>query len=108
MKEYIERIQKFVDESNPEKSELFRKIEKIFDDIHKSSFELLEILSGVKINFADYIQNATMATFVNFGVLFIPTRSIFLLKKSYKYFIGLIKNTIRKDLLMLMKLSDGM
>ena len=102
LKEYIERIQKFVDESNPEKSELFRKIEKIFDDIHKSSFELLEILSGVKINFADYIQNATMATFVNFGVLFIPTRSIFLLKKSYKYFIGLIKNTIRKDLLMLM------
>lgn len=102
LKEYIEKIQKFVDDSNPEKTELFKKIEKIFEDIHKSSFELLEILSGVSINFADYVQNATMATFVNFGVMFIPTRSIFLLKKSYKYFIGLIKNTIRKDLLMLM------
>ena len=102
LKEYIEKIQQEVDDSNPEKSEFFKKIEKIFEDIRKSSFELLEILSGVKINFADYVQNATMATFVNFGVMFIPSRSIFLLKKSYKYFIGLIKNTIRKDLLMLM------
>ncbi len=102
LKEYIEKIQEFVDENTPDKTELFKKLEKMFDDIHKASFELLEILSGVKINFADYVQNATMATLVNFGVLFIPTRSIFLLKKSYKYFIGLIKNTIRKDMLMLM------
>lgn len=102
LKEYIEKIQQAVDDSNPEKSEFFKKIEKIFEDIRKSSFGLLEILSGVNINFADYVQNATMATLVNFGVMFIPTRSIFLLKKSYKYFIGLIKNTIRKDLLMLM------
>ena len=102
LKEYIEKIQEFVDDNTPDKTELFKKLEKMFDDIHKASFELLEILSGVKINFADYVQNATMATLVNFGVLFIPTRSIFLLKKSYKYFIGLIKNTIRKDMLMLM------
>ncbi len=102
LKEYIEKIQEFVKDNSPEKTELFKKLEKMFDDIHKASFELLEILSGVKINFADYVQNATMATFVNFGVMFIPTRSIFLLKKSYKYFIGLIKNTIRKDMLMLM------
>ena len=102
LKEYIEKIQEFVDDTTPDKTELFKKLEKMFDDIHKASFELLEILSGVKINFADYVQNATMATLVNFGVLFIPTRSIFLLKKSYKYFIGLIKNTIRKDMLMLM------
>lgn len=102
LKEYIEKIQEFVDDNTPDKTELFKKLEKMFNDIHKASFELLEILSGVKINFADYVQNATMATLVNFGVLFIPTRSIFLLKKSYKYFIGLIKNTIRKDMLMLM------
>lgn len=102
LKEYIEKIQEFVDDNTPDKTELFKKLKKMFDDIHKASFELLEILSGVKINFADYVQNATMATLVNFGVLFIPTRSIFLLKKSYKYFIGLIKNTIRKDMLMLM------
>lgn len=102
LKEYIEKIQEFVDDNTPDKTELFKKLEKMFDDIHKASFELLEILSGVKINFSDYVQNATMATLVNFGVLFIPTRSIFLLKKSYKYFIGLIKNTIRKDMLMLM------
>lgn len=102
LKEYIKKIQEFVDDNTPDKTELFKKLEKMFDDIHKASFELLEILSGVKINFADYVQNATMATLVNFGVLFIPTRSIFLLKKSYKYFIGLIKNTIRKDMLMLM------
>jgi Mg2+ and Co2+ transporter CorA len=102
LKDYIDKIQQAVDDSNPEKSELIKKLEKIFEDIRKSSFELLEILSGVNINFADYVQNAVMATFVNFGVLFIPTRSRFLLKKSYKYFIGLIKNTIRKDMLMLM------
>ena len=102
LKEYIDKVQQFVDDNTPAKRELFKKLEKMFDDIHKASFELLEILSGVKINFADYVQNATMATLVNFGVLFIPTRSIFLLKKSYKYFIGLIKNTIRKDMLMLM------
>ena len=82
LKEYIEKIQEFVDDNTPDKTELFKKLEKMFDDIHKASFELLEILSGVKINFADYVQNATMATLVNFGVLFIPTRSIFLLKKS--------------------------
>lgn len=102
LKEYIDKIQEAVDESNPEKTELMKKLEKIFEDIRKSSFELLEILSGVEINFADYVTNASMATFVNFGMLFIPIRSTFLLKKSYKYFIGLIKNTIRKDMLMLM------
>ena len=102
LKEYIDKVQQFVDDNSPEKTELFKKLEKMFDDIHNSSFELLEILSGVNINFADYVQNATMATLVNFGVIFIPIRSVFLLKKSYKYFIGLIKNTIRKDMLMLM------
>ena len=102
LKEYIEKIQEFVDDNTPDKTELFKKLEKMFDDIHKASFELLEILSGVNINFADYVQNATMATLVDFGVIFIPIRSVFLLKKSYKYFIGLIKNTIRKDMLMLM------
>ena len=102
LKEYIEKIQEFVDDNTPDKTELFKKLEKMFDDIHKASFELLEILSGVNINFADFVQNATMATLVNFGVIFIPIRSVFLLKKSYKYFIGLIKNTIRKDMLMLM------
>ena len=102
LKERIDKIQEFVDKTSPKKTKLFKDLEKIFEEIRKSSFELLEILSGVKINFADYVQNATMATFVNFGVLFIPTRSIFLLKKSYKYFIGIIKNTIRRDLLMLM------
>lgn len=102
LKEYVDKIQEAVDDSNPEKTELMGKLEKIFEDIRKSSFELLEILSGLEINFADYLANASMATFVNFGMLFIPIRSTFLLKKSYKYFIGLIKNTIRKDLLMLM------
>lgn len=102
LKERIDEIQKFVDKTSPKKTKIFKELEKIFEEIRNSSFELLEILSGVKINFADYAQNATMATFVNFGVLFIPTRSIFLLKKSYKYFIGIIKNTIRRDLLMLM------
>lgn len=102
LKKYIDKIQEAVDDSNPEKTELMKKLEKIFEDIRKSSFELLEILSGLEINFADYVANASMATFVNFGMLFIPIRSTFLLKKSYKYFIGLIKNTIRKDLLMLM------
>lgn len=102
LKDAIDKVQEYADEHGPKKSELFKEIQKIFDDIHKSSFDLLEILSGIEINFADYVQNATMATFVNFGVLFIPTRSTFLLKKSYKYFIGLIKNTIRRDLLMLM------
>lgn len=102
LKEYIDKVQQAVDDSNPEKTELMKKLEKIFEDIRKASFELLEILSGVEINFSDYVANATMAVFVNFGMLFIPTRSVFLLKKSYKYFIGLIKNTIRRDMLMLM------
>lgn len=102
LKEYIDKVQEAVDDSNPEKTELMKKLEKIFEDIRKASFELLEILSGVEINFSDYVANATMAVFVNFGMLFIPTRSVFLLKKSYKYFIGLIKNTIRRDMLMLM------
>ena len=98
LKEYIDKVQQFVDDNTPAKRELFKKLEKMFDDIHKASFELLEILSGVNINFADYVQNATMATLVNFGVIFIPIRSVFLLKKSYKYFIGLIKKTIHTDL----------
>ena len=73
LKEYIDKVQQFVDDNSPEKTELFKKLEKMFDDIHNSSFELLEILSGVNINFADYVQNATMATLVNFGVIFISS-----------------------------------
>lgn len=102
LKEKIEEIQKYVEKHGNKKGKIFDEVQKIFNDIHKTSFELLEILSGVKINFADYVQNAAMATMVNFGMLTIPMRSTFLLKKSYKYFIGIIKNTIRKDMLMLM------
>jgi hypothetical protein len=45
--------------------------------------------------------SASVAAVVNFGILFSPIRSVFITRKAYKYFLGIIKQTIRRNLLII-------
>jgi hypothetical protein len=45
--------------------------------------------------------STSVAAAVNFGILFTPIRSIFMTRKAYKYFLGIIKQTIRRNLLII-------
>ncbi len=54
-----------------------------------------------EIDFAGFMGSATVAAAANFGILFSPIRSIFITRKAYKYFLGIIKQTIRRNLLII-------
>lgn len=83
-------------------SKFKKSLNKIIDDINKVSFDTLSILGDSDIDFNGFRKSALMANIINISVLFAPIRNIMILRKSYKYFIELIKQTIRKDLVMLM------
>lgn len=87
---------------NPNAKEFYNGLKTRFERIDKANFNFIKIVETNQVDLSAFLKNATMAVFVNFGVMFIPTRSIFLLKKAYKYFIGIIKQTIHKDMLYFM------
>jgi len=87
---------------NPKAKEFYNGLKTRFERIDKANFNFIKIVETNQVDLSAFLKNATMAVFVNFGVMFIPTRSIFLLKKAYKYFIGIIKQTIHKDMLYFM------
>ena len=54
-----------------------------------------------EIDFAGFMGSASVAAAANFGILFSPIRSVFMTRKAYKYFLGIIKQTIRRNLLII-------
>jgi hypothetical protein len=54
-----------------------------------------------EIDFAGFLGSATVSAAANFGILFSPIRSVFITRKAYKYFLGIIKQTIRRNLLVI-------
>ena len=80
-------------------------IEKVKDAIkavQSQAFDTLTMIgSEGEIDFAGFMGSASIAAAVNFGILFSPIRSIFMTRKAYKYFLGIIKQTIRRNLLII-------
>lgn len=100
----FEEIKKRIDVNSDSKSKL-AAIEKVKDAIkavQSQAFDTLTMIgSEGEIDFAGFMGSASVAAAVNFGILFSPIRSIFMTRKAYKYFLGIIKQTIRRNLLII-------
>ena len=100
----FEEIKKKIDVKADSKSKL-AAIEKVKDAIkavQSQAFDTLTMIgSEGEIDFAGFMGSASVAAAVNFGILFSPIRSVFMTRKAYKYFLGIIKQTIRRNLLVI-------
>jgi hypothetical protein len=100
----FEEIKKKIDTKANSKSKL-AAIEQVKDAIkavQSQTFDTLTMIgSEGEIDFAGFMGSASVAAAVNFGILFSPIRSVFMTRKAYKYFLGIIKQTIRRNLLVI-------
>ena len=104
----FEEIEKRIDadtERGNKTSNSLNAIEKVKEAIkavQSQTFDTLTMIgSEGEIDFGGFIGSATVSAAVNFGILFSPIRSLFITRKAYKYFLGIIKQTIRRNLLII-------
>ncbi len=92
-------------DKNPDPKSKLAAIEKVKDAIkavQSQAFDTLTMIgSEGEIDFAGFMGSATVVAAANFGILFTPIRSLFITRKAYKYFLGIIKQTIRRNLLII-------
>jgi hypothetical protein len=102
--ELEQRIDADTERGNNENTKL-SAIEKVKDAIkavQSQAFDTLTMIgSEGEIDFAGFMGSASVAAAANFGILFSPIRSVFITRKAYKYFLGIIKQTIRRNLLII-------
>ena len=103
----FEEIEKKVSDGNKKqiKNSNYAAIERVKEAIkavQSQAFDTLTLLgSEGEIDFAGFMGSATVSAAANFGILFSPIRSLFITRKAYKYFLGIIKQTIRRNLLVI-------
>ena len=100
----FEDIKKKIDTKANSKSKL-AAIEQVKDAIkavQSQTFDTLTMIgSEGEIDFAGFMGSASVVAAANFGILCSPIRSVFMTRKAYKYFLGIIKQTIRRNLLVI-------
>ena len=92
------------DDEKKSKSKLARieKVKEAIKAVQSQAFDTLTMIgSEGEIDFAGFLGSGTVAAAANFGILFSPIRSLFITRKAYKYFLGIIKQTIRRNLLII-------
>lgn len=88
-------------EKKNEKQKALDGIMKILDDSRKNTWDLNELIDEGEIDYTGFTANVAIASVAYFGILFTPFRSVVMIHKGYNYFFNIIKNTIRKSLVML-------
>lgn len=84
------------------KLDAIEKVKEAIKAVQSQAFDTLTMIgSEGEIDFAGFMGSASVAAAVNFGILFSPIRSVFMTRKAYKYFLGIIKQTIRRNLLII-------
>ena len=82
--------------------EAIEKVKEAIKKVQSQAFDTLTMIgSEGEIDFAGFMGSASVAAAANFGILFSPIRSVFMTRKAYKYFLGIIKQTIRRNLLII-------
>ena len=101
----FEEIKKRIDTNNKQNNSKLDAIEKVKDAIkavQSQTFDTLTMIgSEGEIDFAGFLGSSTVITAAHFGVLFSPISAVFMTRKAYKYFLGIIKQTIRRNLLII-------
>ena len=102
----FEELEKNINsKSKSNKNSKLNSIEKVknaIKSVQSQTFDTLSMIGSTgEIDFAGFMGHATIAAAANFGILFSPIRSVFITRKAYKYFLGIIKQTIRRNLLII-------
>lgn len=84
-----------------EKSKTLDSITKLIEQSRKTSWDLNDLIDEGEIDYAGFTANVGFSTLLYFGVLIFPIRTSIMVHKGYNYFFTLIRNTIRKALVML-------
>ena len=105
LSENFDAIEKSLENSNEkkkgEKQKLLDDIKKILDNSRKSTWDLNELIDEGEIDYTGFTGNVGIASVAYFGILLTPFRAGVIIHKGYRYFFNIIKNTIRKSLVML-------
>ena len=89
------------DKKKGEKQKLLDDITKILDNSRKSTWDLNELIDEGEIDYSGFTANVAISSVAYFGILLTPFRATVMIHKGYKYFFNIVKNTIRKALVML-------
>ena len=84
-----------------EKQKALDAIIKILEDSRKNTWDLNQLIDEGEIDYTGFTANVGIASVAYFGILFTPFRATIMIHKGYRYFFNIIKNTIRKALVML-------
>lgn len=84
-----------------EKQKALDAIMKILEDSRKNTWDLNALIDEGEIDYTGFTANVGIASVAYFGILFSPFRASVMIHKGYNYFFGIIKNTVRKALVML-------
>lgn len=103
----FDTIQKSLDNSDEndkkkgEKQKLLEDITKILEKSKKSTWDLNELIDEGEIDYTGFTANVGIASVAYFGILLTPFRAGVMIHKGYNYFFSIVKNTVRKALVML-------
>jgi hypothetical protein len=99
----FEELEKTTNSNNSNSNlKTIEKVKEAIKSVQSQTFDTLTMLgSNGEIDFAGFVGSATIAAAANFGILLSPIRSVFMTRKAYKYFIEIIKQTIRRNLLVI-------
>ena len=84
-----------------EKEKVLDSIKKIIEDSRNNTWDLNQLIDEGEIDYTGFTANIGIASVAYFGILFTPFRAAVMIHKGYNYFFNIIKNTIRKALVML-------
>ena len=105
LNENFDIIKKDIDsdggEKKGEKEKVLDSIKKIIEDSRNNTWDLNQLIDEGEIDYTGFTANVGIASVAYFGILFTPFRSIVMIHKGYNYFFNIVKNTIRKALVML-------
>ena len=105
LSENFDSIQKSLDNSDDkkkgEKQKLLADITKILENSKKNTWDINELIDEGEIDYTGFTANVGIASVAYFGILLTPFRATVMIHKGYNYFFGIVKNTIRKALVML-------
>ena len=88
-------------EKKGEKEKVLDSIKKIIEDSRTNTWDINQLIDECEIDYTRFTANVGIASVAYFGILFTPFRSIVMIHKGYNYFFNIVKNTIRKALVML-------
>lgn len=84
-----------------EKQKTLDSIMKILENSRKNTWDLNQLIDEGEIDYTGFTANIGIASVAYFGILLTPFRAAVMIHKGYNYFFNIVKNTIRKSLIML-------